>query len=163
MEKRAKSERIVLRVGEIEKRQIQGMADREGKSLTDFILSRIWGEVSETPHTDALPTQADRVSVAPGEKISDLKARFGLKTASDLLQGDAAIVPPDTKARRAFNSRRRDWYELVRAGDGGWWEVMQDFETGQVWAVVNGKATEFPEGADGTRAAIDHCQEIESR
>ena len=38
MEKRVKTDRIVLRVGEIEKRTIQGMADKAGLSLTDFIL-----------------------------------------------------------------------------------------------------------------------------
>jgi hypothetical protein len=152
MKKRVKTGRIVIRVGEIEKRTIQGMADKEGLSLSDFVLARVWGEVPErveTPHAVGPAEASSLVSLAPGaSKVAELKAKLGLVTGSDLLAGRAPVgggleVAPAPKPRRGFNCSRPGWYEPVVKEPT--FQILRDIETGQVWLHFGGPtAREFP-------------------
>lgn len=141
---------VELRISPGDRRMVEHMAKQAGKSETDLIMGRVWGEIDESSHAEVPAVASAHVSVAPaepfGDKLADLKARFGLKTASQLEHGESA-APPDRavtskpKACRAFNGHRPQWYNPLGSGD--WWEMSQDVSTGQVWLVANGVAREF--------------------
>lgn len=123
----------------------------------------------EIPHADALPTSSARVSVAPGGSISDLKARFGLKSAAELFTSGSATPPAETSKvpaakmcredgsdlKRPFNSRRPDWYNCIRRSDV--YECVQDNETGQWFVQQGGRGREFPSQS----AALEYCDSID--
>ena len=120
MEKRVKTDRIVLRVGEIEKRTIQGMADKAGLSLTDFILGRVWGDVQPV----AAPTAVARAVDTPAPDDRDAKL-----AASNLPKNPVVV------AKRPFNFKecRVVWsapgYEHIG--------VRRNTETGQFWPMIS--------------------------
>ena len=168
---RDKDTLLQMRVKMVQKAIIKVNATREGyTTITDFVLSRCLPEkaqeVVESPaeaHPIA-PESAARVIIEDGamsraERLAALIPGGMVKTGGQVFGGSS--VPgedgKDKVVRRPFNPRRRDWYELIRKGDAGWWEVLQDVLTGQVWAVVNGKAKEFTV----SREAIEYCQNLE--
>jgi hypothetical protein len=163
---------LQVRVTEIESGRVQMAAKAQGMKVADFIRVRILGELPESSHTEALPDPDPRVLGNPGAKISDLKARLGLKTGAELLGGEVAKPPAvaqpapkprqmcnedgsDIPAPRKFNPRRPDWYTLVKRSDV--YECVQDNETGQYFVQQGGRGREFPT----LKAALEYCDSID--
>jgi hypothetical protein len=138
MAKRAKEAVILLRVTGRDKGLLVGMAEKAGLSLTDFMVSRAFGEVVE-------PREVEQVSVAPGQGLEDVRARFNMKPASALLDGGDATPPEAAKRKvmpRPYAWNRQGFYETLSKGD--WWMIQRDLETGQVWvATTTRQAKEF--------------------
>ncbi len=89
--------------------------------------------------------------VAPPSSLDAIKARLGLQPAADLVAPPGAGLPADPpKVRRDFNPGRRSWYASLPSGCD-WAELLRDRDTGQVWLVANGAATEYPTEEDARR------------
>ena len=136
MENRAKTERIVIRVGELDKRTIQAMADKAKMSITDFVLARIWGEDTHTQVSDAARSP---VCVAPDAPISDKRAALlsipGVSLGSQVF-GDGVEVVKPVELRR-FNANRPGWYDVLKRTEYG--EVLQDRLDRRIWMHQGGK------------------------
>lgn len=89
------------------------------------------------------------------DPLAAIRAKYGMKTASELGAGEAATPPPVTRVwasgphgedvveeikPRPWSPGRRDYYEPVRRGE--WWEIVRDNKTGQVWALAGGSPRE---------------------
>jgi uncharacterized protein (DUF1778 family) len=137
MKNRQKDKQLVVRVSQEDKRLIEGMAKREGKTLSEFILSRVWGEVAD-------PVREEAPKIPESGTIQDKVAAL-----RESISGVAQPMAPATQ-RRAFNLRKTAWYTLLESTDWGGY-VVKDKDTGQIWLVTNGRAREH----DTAEAATD--------
>jgi hypothetical protein len=91
----------------------------------------------------------------PATGLEAVKARFGIKTASELMRGEAeqeSAQPP-----RPFNINRPGWYRVVRRNDYG--EALEDKLTGQVWLHCAGRRDATP--YDTVSKALEALDDLE--
>jgi hypothetical protein len=118
---RTKNARIEMRVTERDREMILKMAFEARMSVSDFILSRVWGEVSEAENQ--VPAQP------PATGISELKSRLGLKTASELASNPESqkpvkqvisVICPNCKGRKqGFHEISQEWIDCPRCNGEG--------------------------------------------
>jgi hypothetical protein len=145
---------LQVRLSDIEKKRIDGMAEKAGLSITKYVKKVLLGyddgdAVPENGHTEVSTVVSSPVSVAPSapvsDKLADLKAKFGLRPAAALLGGDDARPPEVVKrlaAPRPYAWNRQGFYEIL--SQGNWWMIQRDRDTGQIWvATTTRQAKEF--------------------
>jgi hypothetical protein len=129
-------EAVEIRMSPGDRRQVEHMAKQAGKSVTDLIMARVWGEVSDSGGQVAAPVPA----AAPfGDKLADLKARFNLKTAAHVEESGPATPPSRADQPKAVNDRPfslRDCHQVWANPGYDNQGVMQDRETLRYWPVV---------------------------
>jgi hypothetical protein len=145
MEKRVKTERIVLRVTPEDKATVDRMAGQAGVSVTDFVMSKVWGEV---------PTKPADARSAPNFETAPVLLPVANTTAAKLSAsipgvrvGVQAAIPGEEKAKvpgtRRFNPSRPAWYNLVRVYS--WCQILEDLDDAGVWLdFKNGQGRLFP-------------------
>lgn len=147
---RRKSAVIAMRINGEDKKMIQNMADDAEMPLGDFIMARVWGEVAESPNR--APDHGEIRDNAPAVTVADIKARLGMKTAADLLNGDSAELQKSRPPRGAFVFQKCRVVRSIEGRDDA--GIMQN-ANGYLWAVINRHGEPCESIEDGLRILSD--------
>ena len=136
---RNKNSFVQVRVTTSDREMIRVMAEKAGMSVTEFVLSRVWGEaVPVAP----VPVEAPRLP-EPKE----------IEAVQEAVEPVKMLLP-----RRDFDRSKPGRYALEKTSEE-WAGVANDRDTGQWFLVIQGKAAQEYKDRDACLAALDAMQQ----